>query len=404
MKYFASYYNWLGLKKIWFCLPLLLFLSCNKKDNNNEMILNVELNNVSEGHILLSDIGNNIEYYPISNQIPIGRIFSYKVTKTFIYVAIKDIGVVRFSKDGKLSQRIGKIGRGPGEYIYNHNFAIDENTGTVYVMDHKMNDVEVYDHNGNHQRNIKLPVDDDGFKFDAIEFFGSSLFMGQGINMGRGDHDWIVMDTLGNVLSKKHNPYPEFEGRKGGRSSLSKINGNILYWDNFKDTIFNIHPDFTFTPVCVLSKGEYKFPMTTEEYNPPDFYLKKASSYIYLYTILETSHTFLFQYEIFRIQKLAIVDKKSGKMIVTDLKESENGINNDIDNGLSFVPTKYFEIGNKNYLAAFIQPFELKKHVASDVFKNSTTNYPEKKKELEELANSLDENDNPVLMFVKLKE
>jgi len=30
--------------------------------------------------------------------------------------------------------------------------------------------------------------------------------------------------------------------------------------------------------------------------------------------------------------------------------------------------------------------------------------HPEKKKELEKLANSLDENDNPVLMLVKLKE
>ena len=30
--------------------------------------------------------------------------------------------------------------------------------------------------------------------------------------------------------------------------------------------------------------------------------------------------------------------------------------------------------------------------------------YPEKKKQLEELANSLNENDNPVLMLVKLKE
>ncbi len=30
--------------------------------------------------------------------------------------------------------------------------------------------------------------------------------------------------------------------------------------------------------------------------------------------------------------------------------------------------------------------------------------YNEKKKELEQLANSLDENDNPVLMLVKLKE
>ncbi len=48
--------------------------------------------------------------------------------------------------------------------------------------------------------------------------------------------------------------------------------------------------------------------------------------------------------------------------------------------------------------------YELKQYVESDAFKNSTPKYPEKKKQLEQLANSLNENDNPVLMLVKLKE
>jgi len=45
----------------------------------------------------------------------------------------------------------------------------------------------------------------------------------------------------------------------------------------------------------------------------------------------------------------------------------------------------------------------IKIHVASQEFKNSTPQYPEKKKALEKLVNSIDENDNPVLMLVKLK-
>ena len=59
---------------------------------------------------------------------------------------------------------------------------------------------------------------------------------------------------------------------------------------------------------------------------------------------------------------------------------------------------------NDNTLFAWVDAFELKSHVSSEAFKNSTPKYPEKKKELEKLANSLDENDNPVLMLVKLKE
>jgi len=37
-------------------------------------------------------------------------------------------------------------------------------------------------------------------------------------------------------------------------------------------------------------------------------------------------------------------------------------------------------------------------------FKNSSPEYPEKKKELEKLANTLKETDNPVLVLVRLKK
>jgi hypothetical protein len=51
-----------------------------------------------------------------------------------------------------------------------------------------------------------------------------------------------------------------------------------------------------------------------------------------------------------------------------------------------------------------IDAIDLKNHVASEAFKKSKPLYPEKKKELEKLANSLKETDNPVLVLVRLKE
>ena len=48
--------------------------------------------------------------------------------------------------------------------------------------------------------------------------------------------------------------------------------------------------------------------------------------------------------------------------------------------------------------------YQIKVRVASNEFKNSSPKYPEKKKELEKLANSLKETDNPVLMMVRLKK
>ncbi len=55
-------------------------------------------------------------------------------------------------------------------------------------------------------------------------------------------------------------------------------------------------------------------------------------------------------------------------------------------------------------LISWIDAIKVKAHVASEAFKNSTPKYPEKKKELEKLANSLKETDNLVLMLVRLKK
>jgi hypothetical protein len=79
------------------------------------------------------------------------------------------------------------------------------------------------------------------------------------------------------------------------------------------------------------------------------------------------------------------------------------GIVNNLDCGTKFRSISYFVENGQEYLIGSVNAFKLKAHVASEAFKNSTPKYPEKKKELEKLANSLKETDNPVLMIVRLK-
>jgi hypothetical protein len=68
---------------------------------------------------------------------------------------------------------------------------------------------------------------------------------------------------------------------------------------------------------------------------------------------------------------------------------------NDIDGGPAFPPFYYFQENGEEFLIGWVHAFKLKAHVESEAFRNSTPKYPEKKKELEKLAASLDENDNP---------
>ena len=84
----------------------------------------------------------------------------------------------------------------------------------------------------------------------------------------------------------------------------------------------------------------------------------------------------------------------------TDNRLNTTGIFNDIDCGPRFFTQVMF---NDSIMLMLVKADELRDHVASDDFKNGSTKYPEKKRKLQELAESLTEYDNPVLMFVTFR-
>ena len=381
-----------------------MLFSCNSIEPKTKEIITIDPRTYTESKILLSEIADDISYIPLDKQFPFGLTYTFKIINGFLYASIKDVGVVRFTNNGKLDVRYGNIGRGPNEYVYCLRFAVNPNNGTVYVMDQKMNNVQVYSKNGVHIRTIKLPQDEDGFKLSDIEFFNSSLVFAQYFNMGRGDHDWIVMDTLGNKIAEKKNSYPEFKGRMGGSGGLFRTGNNLGYWDEFKDTIFLITPEFNYKTMGLIAKGDFRLPITDEPYNNVEDLLKNSSKYFDPSNIIDIGSFFVLVYFFENNLHLALINKNTGNTNTIQLKNREDGIPNNIDSGLPFLPEICYETEGNVFLASLIQPYNLKIYTSSETFKNSKPKYPEKKTQLEQLANGLSENDNPVLMLVKLKE
>ncbi len=77
---------------------------------------------------------------------------------------------------------------------------------------------------------------------------------------------------------------------------------------------------------------------------------------------------------------------------------------NDLDGGVPLENFKYYTEDGQEYFISLIDPIDIKIHVSGNEFKNITPEYPEKKKELEKLAKSQEETDNPVLIMVRLKK
>ncbi|HYQ56602.1 MAG TPA: 6-bladed beta-propeller [Draconibacterium sp.] len=356
----------------------------------------------SDKKLTLSMIADDISYIPLDNLFPIGLVYSIRLSNDAIYLSMKNIGIVQYDRYGNYVRTIAKKGRGPNEIRYGMNFAIDIKGNLIYVLD---SGIKVYSMMGKLIREIETTNYISGTALN-IEIFGSSLFLPDYGTFGEYKYDWIVLDTLGNMVSSKKTDLIFSKNTLPG--TIYEYRNRLYYFNYLNDTIFSISPNFDFRGAYRFSNGDFRLPQDGINLD-----LESLQSLFKMSNMFETKKFVFLEYSYKEKWAMLIIDKEKHETFQgysnkrSGHVSTEASIFNDLDEGL---PLKgepalvYYTDNSSEYIVAFIYPFELKLHVASEAFKNSTPKYPEKKKELEQLANSLDENDNPVLMLVKLKE
>lgn len=407
------------MKKLPIFLVIFIFTSCSVKNNKQQEILKtgVEINdffvinpqNFEKNNLSLSVFAADVKYVPLSNKILIGSVQALRVNSNAVYLIYDNSGggegnghsqLFRFDKNGKNPVQIGKVGKGPQEYLSGNFFAVDESNNRIYING-KANTVLVYDTLGNYIRAFKFQ--DSELNFSKLDILSSNkLFLPQSNLGARGPYLWYIIDTLGNITSRKTNSTPPFETHTGSHSGTFKYKDKISYWVDYNDTIFEISPDLTSRASYIITPNETE--VDELKLQSSSVTLFKPSEYFLPRFFTGTNKYLINRYSYKGKYAFTFIDKKSLETYTCNYKLGKGGITNDFDAGLMFFPLDYFTDEENEYLVAIIQPFELKAHVASETFKNFTPKHPEKKKEFEQLANRLDENDNPVLMLVKLKE
>lgn len=387
-------------------LFILLLISCKDQVNT---LFKFDPRSIVANEISLSDIADEITYIPLDKCFQIGLIYNFRIIKNSIYLSAKDIGILEFNREGKNVRKIGNIGRGPGEYTYCFDFTVDDNRETFYVMDQR--NVKVYSKTGNFLRNVSLK--DYGDNIASFELIDSKIIIYFMLQYGDPKYDWIVLDTLGNLITEKKRIIPEFKTNWLIQGGTYKFENMVTYWNPFTDTAFSVSPDLTYKASFIISPGEHRFPKIKFDS------FEQFRQYLNIEQIFETNRFLILRYY-YKKPTIALIDKKTRKSFLSFL-EVENGNNirpdyiggfiNDIDGGSMFQPggasarqESYFVENGREYIIGLIEPYKIKTCVASNEFKNSLPKYPEKKKELEKLANSLKETDNPVLMMVRLKK
>ena len=412
-------------------LMLFVCFACSVQKKEKVERIDIEGNIKNFHHLNLSDICHDIEYIILetNNLCLINEIKYLEVSKKYILIYDWEKCLL-FSRSGNFLTQISREGRGPGEYSHPGQIRIIDDE--IFIPDANRNIIRIYSTKGNFIENVESPGKfTNQFQINNYLPITDSLFFVQIPNLtGLESTRVSLINRKGEVLINYENT--TFFNREKPRFDSSDLaaqfyifSNKIRYKELLNDTIWQIEQN-KLIPIYVFDRGKFGTPNYIRGL-PMKIFHDEITKSIFInnlyemksYIILKTNFMKQYPFEFFSHSLLAGdffeksphnilgVYNKLGKKFFfiepTNIRDQicPTGIENDIDGGINFIPE--YKLGDTS-LVSWLNAYDLKTYTSSKTFLISTPKYPEKKKELEQLANSLNENDNPILMLVKLKE
>lgn len=383
----------------------------------------------------LSQFTNDIRYIPLEtfDDLTLSHVANCDFIDSLILVSNLEQCLL-YNYKGNFISKIGNQGRGPGEFRYATNVSFGP-CNRVFIQ--SLYDLFEYDLHGSFFNKFErcfLINNDYVGRWSLIK---DSLFFGKiSSSTGKEKNKALIFNRQGEIKIWFKN-YILFNREKALAGHMEQ-HANIYYFRDkyflkeiYNDTLFYLNEEYHLIPLFIFNLGKFSEPVSHRENKIKEKDLgstKEWQNYIYLENVYQTSK-YLFldcrfnsQFPAKRLTPktflegitsmynttnvLGIYDNEAGRLVFskptcTDNPLFTSGLYNDIDAGPRFFPQKQI---NDSILAMWVQADEFKNHIASDDFKNNVPKYPQMKKALENMANSLKETDNPVLMIVRLKK
>ncbi|MFA6128954.1 MAG: 6-bladed beta-propeller [Bacteroidales bacterium] len=357
--------------------------------------------------ILLSSIAGDIEYIPLetSPECLLGGAESISATVLDQYIVVNSKGLRLFDRQGKYLRTIGSIGKGPQEYAGSGRFVFDEKNGRIDILDGDRHRVVSYGITGGFIRSIPVA--------DHAALITRDQSNRIGIMYLPWDQD--VQDTARfEWISEEGGPVksiPLYVGRPKDGGSNWLIGAN-LYWEQEKlvfaewpyDTLYYLVDDRAWKPLWIPQTGPNKMPR--EVSLNLDRWSAQRNAFTSLFFNLETSRYLFFGGE--RKGKFGLVyyDKvtSSGhwKLVESDDEAHYDYLINDLDGGMNISYPTSNGSSTDNYVTV-ISPIDLISRFRDHPKSEWPTVRPELRERLFKMVDGLREEDNPVIMIVKLK-
>ena len=423
-------------------IGLIVISSCNygPKRSKTIPVIDIEANVDNMQKIYLSQFSDKILYIPMESKVDHLLMWNTHLYADFSenYIIDSDGQIcLLYDKNGHFIKQIGSQGRGPGEYTGIKYVKLLGNK--ILVYDYISDDLIEYRIDGSFEKRYRSGLTGNNkYRLMKCFFLDDSLILGNIENFtGRDEFKAMIINKSGSI-KKFYKNYIYFTLEPGmpyaqspGEASYYRFRDKVFFKEYLNDTLFQLDANYNMTPYIIFRFGKHKMPLSDrgKPWSKIDF-----GSYISLGKIFETNN-YLFlvcgskKYfpvkrltpEIIRLPGLddyiqwynsggviGVYDKNSKKLVfsapsITDNHLSGTGLYNDIDGGPKF---QLHGMLNDSTMVMKIRFDYLVEYIESDEFNKNMPKYPDKKRKLHELVNSLQMSgfDNPVYMFVTFKK
>ena len=424
---------------------VLLGCSSNKKQEpiskSGVPVINLSEDVSTVPSLLLSEAAEKLEIVPLemTDESVLSDITEMQVTDHNIWIDHgREFYIYRFSRTGKILNRIGSIGQGPGEYVNYLTFLVDEDKKEVYIFSTN-NGVLVYDFEGGFKKQIsdfqtmvgmfssiyKQYILND-HKFFAIQNFGLYRSVDK-------DSLWSFVSLDDNFQKKRLFKNPVHVGKEeqiiANRANMDRM---VNYWmeyltsvDIYNGQLTLKYPD-TDTIYCYDDATNQLLPQyaifTDEEkgdYEATHLWFKdrKAFDYFSIFSYYPTKdfvyligskgeevYTYCYNKKdgSVRLQKRqSTITERDVPWFSFPLRQMKRDfvLDNDLGGGDFTVDSR----SSGKYWIDILEPGGDENWIDIDQIKSSTVIDESKKKELIRVLESTTEDSNPILMIATLK-
>ena len=305
-------------------------------------------------------------------------IISLEITKEHIYILDSNQSLFCFDSKGNYIRKIKPVGKGPGDFLVPITIGVNSDDSKLYVYDAAGPKIVVYNNKLMFIEEMKLP-----FGIADFKLYGDKIALYRGFKNGQYTRDLYFTDLKLNREDSFVNVIPQSSCRAEKLPLVSSVNNTLLFRTNRSDTIYSISKEGVSARYKV-GFGQFSLPPAHyyKDHNISDIYRSKDYLWGYVFNAFTNG---LFLAYIVNEKQFIHVKKTTGEQIYTTdwVDDFGLGLNNDIYGYLDF---KTFTDDCIVYSCTFNKDLNTDKNLL-----------------LHQQLKDLKPNDNPALVFLKLK-